>query len=183
MRQHSAPRSGRSFFGLLSVLALLALACFVPVAQADAPEIEYRDATPSPTGANEIPSQTKKPAHVSRQPGDTPNTTAPGGSEDGQGEEHAEKGGVVGDGHGNGQGPNGSGNKQGNQGTPDGTSPGSPAQQPGNQVAAADDGGSSPLVPILIALAVLCAAAIAAVVIRQRRQRGGADGHVSPEAS
>jgi hypothetical protein len=34
-----------------------------------------------------------------------------------------------------------------------------------------DDGGSSPLVPILIAVLALAAISIAAVMIRQRRQR------------
>ena len=46
-----------------------------------------------------------------------------------------------------------------------------------------DDGSSSPLVPILIAIAVLAAITIGAVVVRQRRQRGEPGGQVSPKAS
>lgn len=46
-----------------------------------------------------------------------------------------------------------------------------------------DDSGSSPLVPILIAIAVLAAISVAVVMIRQRRQRGGPTGTTSPEAN
>lgn len=47
------------------------------------------------------------------------------------------------------------------------------------------DGGSSPLVPILIAIAVLAAVSVAVVMIRQRRQRnsGGPSAAASPEAN
>ena len=46
-----------------------------------------------------------------------------------------------------------------------------------------DDSSSSPLVPILIAIAALAAISIGAVVIRQRRQRRSPGGQVSPKAS
>lgn len=47
-----------------------------------------------------------------------------------------------------------------------------------------DDGGSSPLVPILIAIAVLAAISVAVVMIRQRRGRpGGPKPTASPEAN
>jgi hypothetical protein len=46
---------------------------------------------------------------------------------------------------------------------------------------ASSDGGSSPLVPILIAVAVLAAIAIGAVVYRQRRQGDAEGGTPSPE--
>lgn len=49
--------------------------------------------------------------------------------------------------------------------------------------AESDDGGSSPLVPILIAIAVLAATSIAVVAMRQRRRRSGPDARVSAEAS
>ena len=48
--------------------------------------------------------------------------------------------------------------------------------------ASADDGGSSPLVPILIAVAVLAAISIAALLIRQRRQRDGSSPSLSTKA-
>jgi len=50
--------------------------------------------------------------------------------------------------------------------------------------ATSDHGGSSsPLVPILIAIAALAAISIGAVAVRQRRQRRGSSGQVSPKAS
>jgi hypothetical protein len=60
--------------------------------------------------------------------------------------------------------------------------------QPGNQAPGApasqkSGGGSSPLAPILIAIAVLAAISVAVVMIRQRRQRGGSSTPVSPRAS
>jgi hypothetical protein len=45
------------------------------------------------------------------------------------------------------------------------------------------DDSSSPLVPILIAIAALAAISIGTVVIRQRRQRSAAGTPVSPKAS
>ena len=47
---------------------------------------------------------------------------------------------------------------------------------------ASDDGGSSPLVPILIAILVLAAISLAVVMLRQRRQ-GGPTAPVSQKAS
>ena len=47
---------------------------------------------------------------------------------------------------------------------------------------AEDDGGSSPLVPILVAVVVLAALSIAAVMIRQRRQRDSANPSLSTKA-
>jgi hypothetical protein len=46
-----------------------------------------------------------------------------------------------------------------------------------------DGGGSSPLVPILIAIAILAAISVAVVMIRQRRQRRGPAATASPEAN
>ena len=47
--------------------------------------------------------------------------------------------------------------------------------------ASSDDGGSSPLIPILIAIAALAAISIGAVVFRQKRQSPGSP--ISPKAS
>lgn len=84
-----------------------------------------------------------------------------------------------GDDHGNG------GNPQGNQGKGAKNDAGPVAKPHGNSAAQqGDDGGSSPLVPILIAIAVLAAISIAVVTMRQRRRRdGGSDARISPEAS
>jgi hypothetical protein len=57
------------------------------------------------------------------------------------------------------------------------------AQQLEQNTAQQDNGGgSSPLVPILIAVAVLAAISIGVYVYRQRRQRRSPDTRVSPEA-
>jgi cobalamin biosynthesis Mg chelatase CobN len=152
------------------------------MAQADSSGIEYRDATPSPTG--EIPTK-EAPANISKNkggaqnPGDSNNT---GESGKDSSEEDAGSGGVT--------GTNGGGTGQGNPGTQQGN-PGklSPAgkialaKSLGKSPTSESSDSSSPVVPILIALAAVMAIAIAVVVIRQRRQRGGPDGHVSPEAS
>lgn len=46
-----------------------------------------------------------------------------------------------------------------------------------------EDGGSSPLIPVLIAIVALAAISIAVVMLRARRQRPGGGRSVSPEAS
>jgi hypothetical protein len=182
--RHPASRSGQSFFGLLSVLALLALACFVPMAQADNAGIEYRDAPPSATG--EIPTTHSDPqAKASKKSGgaQTPEDSAESnGSDSEPSEGDSQAGGVTGSNDG-GTGHGSTGKAQGNPGKGSASSPGTDAKSVANPPASSDSGGSSPLVPILIAIGLVMAAAIAAVVIRQRRQRDGSDGHVSPEAS
>jgi subtilase family serine protease len=52
--------------------------------------------------------------------------------------------------------------------------------QPGVQASKSSSGGSSPLVPILIAIAVLAAISVAVVMIKQRR---GPSATASPEAN
>jgi cobalamin biosynthesis Mg chelatase CobN len=78
------------------------------------------------------------------------------------------------------------------QGNPGGSakSGGQKAAHPGAQEASGiptsqsdDGGGSSPIVPILIAIAVLAAISVAVVMIRQRRQRRGPTATASPEAN
>jgi hypothetical protein len=141
----------------------------------------------------EVPSETKKHNSID-EPGaeksndggnkasDTPET----------GDESESTGGGVGNqGSGGGNGGGGSAGKDGGtgQGSPGNGSSGGQdvGLGQGTQVAntqAADDGGSSsPLVPILIAIAALAAISIGAFVIRQRRQRDGSGGQVSPKAS
>jgi len=54
---------------------------------------------------------------------------------------------------------------------------------PGGEAAAqTDDEGSSPLLPILIAIAVLAAVSVGVVMFRQRRRGGAPGSSVSPEA-
>ncbi|HVY79140.1 MAG TPA: hypothetical protein VG898_11595 [Solirubrobacterales bacterium] len=86
--------------------------------------------------------------------------------------------------------PAGSGGDTG-QGKPVGSAnPGSgegahPAETASGKPAShSDDGGSSPLVPILIAIAVLAAISVAVVMVRQRRRGpGGPKPTASPEAN
>jgi cobalamin biosynthesis Mg chelatase CobN len=174
--RHQATRgSGRSALLLSSVLALLALACFPIVAQADSSEVEYENALPKaePNG----PSHNEQIAESSDSPknggAEAPANTGSGASGEGSYTEGAPS--SEGDGAANTGNDGGTG-----QGNPDkGSSPPAKAGlQPGAPIAesgtASDDGGgSSPLVPILIAVLALAAISIAAVMVRQRRQRDG----------
>jgi cobalamin biosynthesis Mg chelatase CobN len=153
------------------------------MAQADSSGIEYRDATPSPTGeipTKEAPATTSKNKGGAQNQGDSSNT---GGSGKDSSEEEAGLGGVTGT-NGGGTGQGSPGTQQGNPGKGSQAAKLALAKSLGKSPAGeAGDSGSSPVVPILIAIAAVMAIAIAVVVIRQRRQRGGPDGHVSPEAS
>lgn len=125
-------------------------------------------------------------AHASNQP-----KVGNGGSEstkgeaEGQGEEKHAGGAAGNNGGGNGGGnPNGGsagGTGKGSEGL-GGEQEVSSGSQSGKPVSHSS-GGSSPLVPILIAVAVLAAISIGAVIYRQRRQDGGGSGSpVSPNA-
>jgi hypothetical protein len=171
--RHQATRgSGRSALLLSSVLALLALACFPIVAQADSSEVEYENALPKAEGNG--PSHNEQIAESSDSPknggAEAPANTGSGESGEGSYTEGApsSEGGVANTGNDGGTG----------QGNPDkGSSPAKPSVQPDTPIAesgtASDGGGSSPLVPILIAVLALAAISIGAVMIRQRRQRDG----------
>jgi cobalamin biosynthesis Mg chelatase CobN len=171
------------------VLALLALASF-PLA-AGASEIpQYVDAPP------EAPTKPKKQSHDETEP-ETPahtSNTGDGGS--------AGPGGSGGSGGSGGEGSSGGGSSEatnpnpstdgsggadkaggGNAATGQSKSGSVQNAQPVVSPAEADDSSSSPLVPILIAVAILAAISIGAVVLKQRRQRGEPDGAVSPKAS
>src|SRR5215213_8658072 len=190
--RHRHRSSARSFVSLLSVLALLAMACFPVVAQADSVGSVYENEPP------DVPSEEKPPkkhntddpnADASKNPGG--GATAPDDSETGEDSENT--GGVVAGGDQNSGG--GTDGKAGDDGGNGQRNPGNGSN--GSQKVAlgegspvplaaetADDGGSSsPLIPILIAIAALAAISIGAVVVRQRRQRGGSGGQVSPKAS
>jgi cobalamin biosynthesis Mg chelatase CobN len=163
----------------MSVIALLALACFPVFAQAECVSsscIQYTESIPKAEGESPPPHQ-KHPAMA--KAADNGGASAPGGKagakgSDGEKGESSEKessskeGGAAAAGNGGGTG----------QGNPGGSAnPGSEAQmQHGGQNAGTpasqtSDGGSSPLVPILIAIAVLAAISVGAVMYRQRRQR------------
>jgi hypothetical protein len=134
------------------------------------------------------------------QPVHQPKTHPPHGSSGGESKEgpEAEMSGTPGGGEGSG----GTGNTSSGIGSSNGGSPGTDNGKgagqgnPGNgpklaeskpvkssAAGAEESGSSSPLVPILIAIAVLAAISIGAVVVRQRRQRDGSGSQVSPRAS
>lgn len=179
-RQVSAPLWGRSIFAL-SVLALLAMGYFPVLAHADSSGIQYSDAPPTATGGHEIPSKSAPPAHSSKanggqaaQGGNSANPSGKGSSAGGP----SSKSGDTANGDGTGQqGSPG----QGSAGKSD--KPGSPAGGNGEATSSVtSDDGSSPLVPILIAIAVLAAISIGVVMMRQRRRRGSGV-PISPKAS
>jgi cobalamin biosynthesis Mg chelatase CobN len=172
---------------LLSVLALLAFACFPVLAQAgESFGPQYETEVPTVKGHTTPPSNTggDSPAHSSNVPGSPatgPNTANGPGSPSSDGSSANDNPST---------GP-GTGTNQANQGndpTANGQNPGQQAGgisggQPVSSQSAADDSSSSPLIPILIAIAALAAISIGAVVIRQRRQRQSPGARVSPKAS
>jgi len=169
--------SGRSALLLLSVLALLALACFPVLAQADSVGPQYNTALPGDGGAK----QNENIAKTSESPSTGGAEAPPSG---GTGEGYAEQAPPSSEGQGS---PN-AGTEGGNgQGSPDkgNNHPGGTKVQPAApnaQSTNSSDDGSSPLVPILIAAAVLAAISIAALLIRQRRQRDGSSPSLSTKA-
>lgn len=184
-RRHPVRSSGRPAFLLLSVLALLAMACFPLAAQAEESVVPvYETEVPSSTGPKKTPQVKNDSGAESSQTG---GATAPSGADEssgsGSGSSSEEESGAAGSGSGNGgpgQGSPGNGSKgdasqAGNQQ--------SQGSQQGQQARAETSSGdsSSPLVPILIAVAVLAAISIGAILYRQRRQRTGTS--VSPKAS
>ncbi len=183
-------RRGHRFLLVSSLLALLAFA-FSPVALADSSGQQYEDALPTPTGGKKPEHKSQPKATKSSQPGGTAAPSSGGGSgssgSDG-GSSTSPSGGsgnttATGNGGGTAQSsqPSGQGNSGNstakNQSAPQPTTQASPV----SSKTSSDDGGSSPLVPILIAIAVLAAISVGVVVMRQRRQRDG--GQVSPKPS
>lgn len=192
-RHLGAPRLGRYAALLVSVIAL-ALVLFAIPAQAEectsSSCVQYNPELPSAEGGHSSKHHQQTPAKASKtgNGGGTAssNPSDGGGSneveETEESESSPEKGGVApGQNGGSGQGkPGGSANPGAKKVAP------SPNQNASGKPAShSDDGGSSPLVPILIAIAVLAAISVAVVMIRQRRQRnsGGPSAAASPEAN
>jgi cobalamin biosynthesis Mg chelatase CobN len=183
------------------VLALLALALFPVSAFANAGETVYETEVPTiesePGTGN---SSGNSPTHHK-----APNNAQAKGSEAGTGggSEETEKGSGSSEGHkkegssseeeegksstgGGGNGgnkPNGGANARGSEGSIGESKDLGGTQQ--GQNAAESSGGSSPVVPILIAVVVLAAISIGVVLYRQRKSgQDGSDGRVSsPNAS
>jgi cobalamin biosynthesis Mg chelatase CobN len=189
MRHRPAPVVGRRLALFLSVMALLALLCVPALAHAeDSSGVQYSDAIPKVEGEN-TPTQKKKPQPIAKaadnggaaapeRSGDGSDASEPGnGSSE---EDSSSSGGVAKDRDG------GTG-----QGSPGGSASGKaegkvqpPAHGGGEATAQKSDGGSSPLVPILVAILVLAAISVGVVMLKQRRQRSGPTASApSPKAS
>jgi cobalamin biosynthesis Mg chelatase CobN len=181
-RQFAAPARGLSMLAL-STLALLAMCCLPVFAQADSSGLQYQDAPPTVTGKTATSGNGGSASSSKDRDGQS--TTGSGASDGGKSSgggsssKSGGAGGVAGEG---GQGSSGDRSGEGKGPGNDSAKPGSTAQVDAQPTSSEDDGGSSPLVPILIAIAVLAAISIAVVVMRQRRQRDSTGSPVSPEA-
>lgn len=160
------------------MLALLALACFPVLAQADSGTIEYDPSLPSDGGAKQNENIAKSSESPNSGGAEAP---ASGGTSEGYVEQAPPSS--------EGQGSANAGTESGrSQGSPDkgNNPPGKAKVQPTaphvQSSPQSSDDGSSPLVPILIAAAVLAAISIAALLIRQRRQRDAASPSLSTKA-
>jgi cobalamin biosynthesis Mg chelatase CobN len=162
------------------VLALLAFACFPVLAQAEntvyEPESTHlpHEAGKTPIHQTHNQGESSPEAQVSRTPGGGGSGPGSSGNQNGASQEpHPSSPG------GSGQNQRGEGNGAVNgQKQPVGQV--QTAKPVANSTQPADEGSSSPLVPILIAVAVLAAISIGAVLLRQRR---GSDSRISPKAS
>jgi hypothetical protein len=174
------------------VLVLLAMAFFPVAAEASSTGSVYEPEVPTVPSEKPPKKNNSIDDPQAGKSNDGGGPTAPDTTPE-EGEEVENAGGTGGD---QGSGSGGGGGKSGNDG---GTGQGNPGngsndgqklavgegtQVPGATTQPADDGdSSSPLVPILIAVAVLAAISVGAVVVRNRRQGGGSDAGVSPKAS
>lgn len=170
------------------MLALLAFACVPVVAQAEtvydpeSPTLPEEEAKPKHHKAtNKGSGGSSGDAEVSQSPeggaGAVSGGNGPGGGGESAGGGDSDKGNP----DNSGQGTRGSGSESARTAVGD-VAENQPLANAGNVESSDDGGSSSPLVPILIAIAALAAISIGAVVIRQRRQRGPG-GSVSPKAS
>ena len=176
--QGAPRRSARSFFVLPLVLALLALVVFPVFARAgEIPEYEVE----VPTVESEVvPSHPKKQkGHQGEEPNskahasDSPQGNS--GKENSEGSKTGGGGGGNGNGNGTGNaggGSNGNESTKANSGGKDGVSESnavSPAEAKGQNASESSGGGSSPVLPILIAVVVLAAISIGVVLYRQKQ--------------
>ena len=182
-RRQGARGWGRSNFLLSSVLALLALACFPVFAQADSVGPQYNTALPDDGGAKQNENIAKTSESPKSGGAEAPPST---GSGEGYSEEVPPSSESVSPANTGSDGGKSQGNAdKGNNPRPEAkVQEAAPiAKAKPKAVASNDgDGGSSPLVPILIGALVLAAISIAAVAIRQRRQRDSANPSLSTKA-
>jgi hypothetical protein len=155
------------------------MACFPGLAQAE-----------EATGPQYVPELPNVPKHEgsdpdgSREPGQEDGEAqasggSPGGGSGGNGDSRGPGGGNTGQGS---QAPGaGDGKESTGSGRADEAGGGKAGVGSAEPLAASSDDSSSPLVPILIAIAVLAAISVAAFYYRQRRQASGSP--ISPKAS
>ena len=162
--------------------ALLAFALFPALAVAeDSSGIQYSDAPPTVPGktSQQDPANSSKAGGGTGGPGQS--STRSGSTDAGKSGDRSktDDAGVAGGQQGGGDGKDGAGAGQGKSGDERGQGPKAIDVAP---TTSADD-GSSPLVPILIALAALAAISIGAVAMRRKRSDSDPGSPVSPEAS
>lgn len=179
--QASAPARGRSLLAL-SVLALLAFVCLSGPAQAESSSgLQYQDAPPTVTGGT-VPND-RDPSAGSSKSASGSGGNSSGSASSGDGTPAANS--SPGSGDAAKTAKDGGTGQQGSQGKSSGGAA-SPGKTLGSESkpASSQDDGSSPLIPILIAIAVLAAISIGAVVYRRRRAAASPDSGapVSPEA-
>lgn len=180
-RHLPARSSGRLAFALPLVLALLAFALSPGLAQADSSGVIYGEAPPTVPGKKKTVGEDETRAHGSNT--DSGGSTAPGGSGGSGGGSGSQAGSSGGTNPSTGGSDSAGQGADGKRGTAAGETGSVQSSQPVTTPAAADEdrSSSSPLVPILIAIAILAAISIGAVLIKQRRQRDGSDGSVAPK--
>lgn len=176
--RHPAHAATRSIFAL-SVLALLALACFPVLAHADSAGVEYMDAPPTATGNNTIPKRSEPSAHSSKKNGGSSSNAAD--STDTSQQESSAGGASSNSGGGSNAAKGDTDQQKGSPGK--GAQKDSQLPVTSQPESSQSDDGSSPLAAILIAIAILAAISIGAVMMRQRRRRRDSGVSVSPKAS
>jgi cobalamin biosynthesis Mg chelatase CobN len=166
---------------------VLAFACFPLLAHAECTSsscIQYTEDLPEAGGGGTPMHHKQNQAKASKSGGGDAGQaeSAKHGSDGPEGSDSGEsqQGGMAVGGHSQGGPPQGKA-----AGSPNGKPGGSPHS--GGQMSvkptSSSDGGSSPLVPILILIAVLAAISVGTVMYRQRRGRHGPSASASPEAS
>jgi cobalamin biosynthesis Mg chelatase CobN len=154
------------------VLALLAFAFFPVAASADSAGAEYENAVPTPYGGTHkaptvVGGGEEDDAHASNKDGGTGGT---GPGSDGGSSEGGDAGTPAGQDPDENKGGNGSTTSQHPNGGKDAAgSKVANFEEVPSPSAESDDGGSSPLVPILIVIALLAAISVGVVVWQRRR--------------
>ncbi len=181
--------SARPSFALLSVLALLALACFPVFAHADSAGSVYEPEIPHAGNEGKTPTVKHETTNNNNSQAESSNTGGAGPSESGgSGPTSGSESSSGGSSKDNPSTGKDGGTGQGNSGNGPTAQQSGGSLSPNKAVSAPTEGttsgsSSSPLIPILIAIAALAAISIGAVMVRQRRQRRAGGGQISPKAS